>query len=72
MRIRTQPRNRESRPRSDTPVRPKQEEINQAKMANLPSWRKKVIRLADSTKKEIVRRQEFFIKKGWLKPGEAL
>lgn len=72
MRIRTQPRNRESRPRSNTPVRPKQAEINQAKLSNLPSWRRRAIRLADSTRKEIVRRREFFVKKGWLKPGEAL
>lgn len=72
MGIRNLPRKRERRTRSDAPVRPKQEEINQAKLANLPSWRKKMVRLADNARKEIVRRQEFFTKKGWLKPGEAI
>ena len=72
MRIRNLPRNRESRPRRGAPTgRPSQEEINQSKLTNLPSWRRKLIRVAKIAEKETQRRYEFYLQKGWVTSKEA-
>lgn len=65
MRIRSLPRNRENRPRSGAPSRPNQEVVAKKKLARLKPWVRIAIEKACETGREAVRRQAFYIKKGW-------
>lgn len=66
MRIRSLPRNRENRPRSGSPSRPKQEVIEKKKLARLKPWVRIALEKACEAGKEAVQRQASYIKKGWV------
>lgn len=66
MRIRSLPRNREDRPRSGSPSRPKQDVIEKKKLARLKPWVRIALEKACDAGKEAVRRQAFYIEKGWV------
>ncbi len=66
MRIRSLPRNRENRSRSGAPNRPNQELIEKKKLARLKPWVRIAIEKTCEAGREAVRRQAFYIKKGWV------
>lgn len=72
MRTRNLPRNRESKSRSETPVRPDQTELERKKLARMKPWERIPIEKAREAETETIRRQNFFVTKGWLRQGEAL
>lgn len=72
MRARNLPRNRESKSRSEAPVRPDQTELERKKLARMKPWERIPIERAREAETETLRRQEFYLKRGWLKQGEVL
>jgi len=60
------------RERAPQVTRPTQKEIDQSKLKNLPSWRKKMLRQSGEQKRDLERKNEFYRKKGWVTIKEAL